>query len=310
MERGVLYFVAGTKHNVHAVVSIASLRKWWRGPVAICTEAEGPGRECAEWIARDDALNIPGGPVLVIPDAQLKAGGGGRSYFSKTFLPKLSPFEETVFLDADTLVVGDFSDVWPRSGDEAVLTRFCDWVSTGGRMQQRIRPWGEVNADAGYVPDPQQVERVAVQLSKPWPAINTGVMGWLKGSWCFNNEWHRVTSMRRAFIVDETACQIIFPEFRCRVLDDRFNCSVVYPPAGQTVEGRADVRIWHGHGGKFWKRPSGQRIWLPHYRECLEQNRANIQAIAPHPKFLRQLPAADQQWIAQHLEADALPAVA
>jgi hypothetical protein len=303
MQRGVLYFVAGTKHNVHAIVSIASLRKWYNGPIAICTEAEGPGRDCAEWIARDAAINYPGGEVLVLPDPGLRAGGGGRSYFSKTLLPAISPFEQTVFLDADTLVVGPINELWPN-GDEVVLTQFVDWVSTGSKISQRIKPWGEANPkEPDYVADQQQIDRVAVQLSKPWPAINTGVMAWTNGTngQAFTAEWNRVTSMRKVFIVDETACQIIFPEFQCRVMDDRFNASAVYPPWGQTVAGRQGIRIWHGHGGKFWKRECGRPIWLPHYRECLRQNRANIVATPPHGKFLRSLPEADQAWIQEFL---------
>jgi hypothetical protein len=209
----------------------------------------------------------------------------------------LSPFDATIFLDADTLVVGSIDELWPLS-DELVLTMFADWVSTGTRMQQRIKPWAVADAaKAGYTPDAQQIERVRVMLSKKWPAINTGVMAWSRSANCqaFAAEWHRVTNMRDTFIVDETACQIIFPEFQTRVLDDRFNASVVYPPAGKTVLGRDDVRIYHGHGGKFWKRDGsgkvrpGQLIYVPHYERALQENLGCIRAIAPYAKWFRQL---------------------
>jgi hypothetical protein len=285
--RGVLYFLAGSKHCAHAIVSVASLRKFYDGPVVFATEADGPGRQCAEWIARDDALNIPGGPIVIMPDARLGAGGHGKSYFSKTFLPKVSPLDATLFLDADTLVVDELDELWPEEGSpEVTLTQFVDWVSTGGKMSQRIKPWGESSKESGYVPDAQQVERVYVQLRKPWPAINTGVMAWTQAARAFTDEWHRVTAMRDVFIVDETACQIIFPEYPHRVLDDRFNASTVFAPAGQTVEGRQNVRIWHGHGGKFWKRPTGWKIYRDHLFEALDQNRANIQAMPVTPKWL------------------------
>lgn len=292
MDRGVLYFVAGSKHCVHAIVSIASLRKHYSGPIAICTEADGPGRECAEWIAKDDALNIPGGPVLVIPDKKLAAGSRGKSYFCKTIVPRLSPFEQTLYLDADTLIVGDLNPLWPDpSTGEVVLTQFADWISTGSRMQQRIKPWAELCEDEEtgrviYTPDAQQLRRVQVQLSKSWPAINTGVMAWSKTSEPFCDEWNRVTSMRNVFIVDETACQIIFPEYPHRVMDDRFNASVVFPRTGQQVATRTDIRALHGHGFKFWKRADGWNLYRSSLMEALAQNRANIQSMRVGDKFL------------------------
>lgn len=274
VNHGVLYFNAGPKHCVHLIVSIASLRKHYSGPVQICCEADGPGRECAEWIARDDAL----APVVVLPDKRLVGGGHGQSYLCKTMLPRLSMFDQTIFLDADTLVVGDIAPLWPDpASGEVVLTQFADWVSTGGRMQQRIKPWAEKDNPPGYSPDNRNIERVRKQLSAKWPAINTGVMGWTKESEPFCDEWHNVTSQRNVFIVDETACQIIFPEYRHRVMDDRFNCSVVYQPHGKAVETREDVRIWHGHGGKFWKRPGGWHFYRDPLMAALDQNRGNIQ---------------------------------
>ena len=312
MNRGVLYFVAGDRHNVHAIVSIASLRKWWKGPVAICTEDQGPGRECAEWIARDDAL----APVQVIPDKQMIGGGKGKSYFAKTVLPRLSPFEQTIFLDADTLVVGDISPLWPDvASGEFVLTQFADWVTTGSKMRGRLTPWGDVDPErTGRMLQDYEHQTCKSQVYHDgrwkWPALNTGVMAWSVNSEQFTEDWHHTCAKRVVFMADELAAQIIFPDHPHRIMDDRFNASVVYPRQGQAVEDRPDARILHGHGGKFWKRESGRTLWLPAYLECLRLNRANIVATPPQPKWFRSLTAGQQQQVAQHLSAEALPAAA
>lgn len=281
--RGVILFVAGTKHNVHAAVCVASLRQHYDGPVALITELNGPGREACELIAGDCRL----GPIQVIADESIKAGAHGQSYFCKTLLPQLSPFDSTIFLDADTLVVGPLDELWadPHSG-EFVLTQFADWVSTGKKMRQRIIPWAEV-----------EPERAARMLAKPWPALNTGVMAWSRASAAFCSDWTETCRKRVVFMADELAAQIIFPDHPHRIIDDRFNASVVFPPAGKQVLTRDDVRIWHGHGGKFWKRDGrgrvrpGQVIYLPHYERALQENLGGIRGIAPHRKWFQQIEA-------------------
>ncbi len=274
-RRGIIYFVAGSKHCVHAIVSVMSLRDHYKGPVALITEADGVGRRCCEQIAADDRL----GPIKVIADATMKAGGHGVSYLCKTLLPRLSPFESTIFLDADTLVVGDFSELWPDvASGEVCLTRFSTWVSTGGKMRQRILGW-----------EPFEPERVDRMFQKSWPAINTGVMSWGINSEAFAEDWHHTAAKRSVFMTDETAAQVIFPDHNVRVLDRRFNCSVVFD------QDEDDARIYHGHGGKFWKRPSGWTVYSPWYEAALVNNVAGIRSARPPDKWFRSIPTDDQR---------------
>jgi hypothetical protein len=267
MTFGVLLLNLGDKHAIHMIVMLASLRKHYAGPVAIVTD-DGRGREVAEWCQADPSL----GAIEIIVDPSLRAGGHGQSYLCKTLLPPLSPFDATLFIDADTVVVGDFREAFPQSPDEVTLTHFCDWVSTGGKMSGRIREWAEA--------EPERVERM---LSKQWPAINTGVVGWGKETQAFAEDWHRTSAKRKVFITDELAAQLIFPDHNVRVIDWRYNASVVFD-LGRPNFG--DARIVHGHGMKFWKRPTGWRFYRQHYFDCLEQNRANIQSLRPTAKCI------------------------
>jgi hypothetical protein len=268
MTFGVLYLNLGAKHAVHLIVSLTSLRKHYAGPVAIVTEADGPSLEVARWCQADPAL----GTIEIIADPTLRAGGHGQSYLCKTLLPTLSPFDATLFIDADTLITGDFREAFPQTADEVTLTHFSDWVSTGSKMSGRISEWAKA-----------EPERAARMLATAWPAINTGVVGWGKDTQAFAADWHATSSKRKVFITDELAAQLIFPDHNVRIVDWRYNASVVFDLDRPNF---GDARIVHGHGMKFWKRPTGWQFYRQHYFECLEQNRANIQALRPSDKCL------------------------
>ena len=282
MTDGVLYLSMGQKHAIHLIVSVCSLREHYQGPVAIVTDT-GEGLDVAARIADDASL----GPVLLIPRPEMRAGGHGVSYLCKTWLPPISPFDRTIYLDADTVVVGDISPLWPdlESG-ETILTQFADWVSTGGKMRQRILGWQEA--------EPERVRRM---LRCDYPAINTGVVAWSRNSTAFAKDWAETGARRVSWIGDEIAAQLIFPDHRVRVFDDRFNASVVFAPYGMSVETRKDVRVAHGHGNKFWKRPSGQSIYMPHYLRFLEADRCGLRSMRPSDKCLKFLPAETRQKI-------------
>jgi hypothetical protein len=294
MSRGVIFFNAGTKHCVHTAVAVASLRNHYKGPVALITEQSGPGRDACELIASDDRL----APIEVIAHQDMRTGAHGVSYFCKTLLPRIAPFDATIFFDADTIICGDISELWPdESTGEIVLTQFADWVSTGGKMQQRINAWRDV--------EPQRVERMG---EKPWPAINTGVMAWSKQSESFCEDWTMTTRKRMVFMADETAAQIIFPDHPYRIMDDRFNASIVHPRKGEDVLTRDDVRILHFHGGKAWKRPQGRQLYMPHYLECLKHDLGGVRAMPPHPKWFSYLDGALRASVMEYLQPSAVSA--
>ena len=56
MADGVAFLNCGTKHGIHLIVSLASLRKHYKGPVAIMTGTDDPGLQVCEWITADGTL--------------------------------------------------------------------------------------------------------------------------------------------------------------------------------------------------------------------------------------------------------------
>lgn len=304
---GILYLMIGTKHAEHLVVSLRSLRQHWQGSVAIICDNDGM-RFCRDACGMHE---LPG--VELVPfDYQRhrkKRRGSGGVYCAKTMMHELTPFDRTVFLDADTLVCGDLTPVFSE-GEQVKVTQWMDWVSTGKMMAGRIKEWQQQA--------PAEVER---QLSRPWPAINTGVIGFTKDSWPTMNAWAEMTARNIRFICDEIAMQLIFPDWPCVVLDDRYNTSPCYRESrlkhgvaldeltdldrycvehngdlervvpNKTVQellavsqqspGPCDTAVWHGHGMKFIKKPWGRASWWPAYRIACNENFCNLSAWTP-----------------------------
>lgn len=250
MTQGVIYLFIGTRHAVVAAVSLMTLRDWWRGPVALfCDETALP---FADPIAKAaDATIVPFDPI------KLKRHSG---FYNKTILPELSPFDKTIQLDLDTLIVDDFGGLWPNSADELVLTRFADWRSDGKIVGGRIRKWAQAAP-----------KLVADKQSRPGPALNTGVISYGSESWVARRVWREVTELNLGqFLGDEQAADLIIAQsswLKCiRLLDDRWNWSPVFSQVND------DKRIVHGHGSKFFKRTSGLSVWQPYFSRACEVN--------------------------------------
>ena len=283
MTRGVVYMLLGAKHAVHLAVSLCSLRQWYDGPVCVLCDMEGYGwarwiiePECADDVERvfdyqiifDQQLNQPAGKLL------------------KTLVPSLSPYDATLFLDADTLVVGDIGELWPIH-HELVLTQFSDWLTTRNRMRRRIAEWSDI-----------EPMLAAHCLHFGEPVINTGVMAWERGAAVLEEwrklAWKRPDKVGRYDPTDELALQLVFREYPSRILDCRWNASVVFDWM------RPDVRIWHAHGLKAWRRQTGRDIYLPFYESLLQENRCGIRSIPLPEKCVRSLPAEDRERLAKY----------
>lgn len=287
MTDGVAFLNLGTAHGDNLVVSLLSLTEHWDGPIVIWA-GDGDGARTAHLCADDGRL----GNIKVVEfDFQAMKQPGisrGNHYLAKTYVMRhLSPFDRTVFVDADTIFAGDFSDVFPQKGTEEIrITQFCDWPSTGRMMRGRIEKWrNEANVE------------VVRMLSAPYPAINTGVVGFTSLSTRFMASWEEMTRRRVEFIADEIACQLIYPDFPHCVMDMRWNasprhCWSFHGISGTLADGRkidgpedhdrkADPRIWHNHGKKAVKEARSRYLWMPYYDRAIKLNLAKIKNWSP-----------------------------
>ena len=311
MTDGVLYLMCGTRHAEHFAASLYSLRKYWDGRVAAVVDPAG--RIFCERFVGDTGLELIDHDQKALK-RKYKQGDATRSgimYLAKTVLHTYSPFDRTVYLDADTLVAGKLDDLWPTD-EGVVLTQFANWVSTGGKVRGRISDWKKVA--------PNEVARM---LGTAHPAINTGVLAWSRSdqSQRFHEAWHEMTKRHLVFMCDELAVQLIYPDHRHTLLDERWNCSPIYswsrhgfPPnrlefreqylveangttvrviPDATLESMAneaearemnppDVVIHHGHGFKFIKNPQGRATWWPTFAEMMQKNWCSIADWMPY----------------------------
>ena len=247
MNRGIIYYLVASKRNAVAIVSLWALRKFFTGNVHVLTSAEHDWDIVSRRIVEDERLGLSISHVPVVPVRRHAVN------VTKTWLHRYSPFEETIFLDADTIPIKHFGELWPLA-NEMVLTQFANWVSTGSKIKSRVNWW------AGLRP-----ALVSKSLANNDEAVNTGVFAFAKATKMLE-PWHQITlAGAKTFIPDEIAAQLIYKDYHHRLLDDRFNCS---PHYGVNV---GDVRIWHCHGGKHL-RPRTEKLWRGLFKECWDNN--------------------------------------
>jgi len=250
-SKGIVYMLTGAKHGPMLAVGLHALRLRYEGPVCLIA-GNAPAIEICDLIAADPRS----GDTIVVPWEAPVGGGKGLQHCNKTRVTELMPFDEAIFLDCDTLVVGDFSALWPRTGtEEVVLTQFANWWSNDRKIKGRTEGWREIL--------PAQVAR---SQGNRYPAINTGTFGITKASKPYVKRWREASLARPSFMCDELVAQVIFPDFPHRILDERWNCSPIFSNDRYGPPKDADVRIWHGHGWKFISRTHGNKIWMPYYR--------------------------------------------
>ena len=258
MARGVTALFIGTKHAIVAAVSAMTLRDHWSGPVSwFCDETAMP---FATPICRAAGINL----IRYEPVKQRRNSG----YMNKTTLPSLSPYQETVQLDLDTVIVGTLDGLWPEKDDEWVLTPFAHWLNTGNIVGGRIKKWR--NVAPKLVADKQKLVQ---------PALNTGIMAYGSDCWLAKYVWREVTSLNPAiFISDETAADLITgqPEWlqHVRLLDQRYNWSPMYSDPME------DRRVLHIHGPGRHVR-DGWSTWSPYYVRAYEENFGGIREWLP-----------------------------
>src|SRR5215213_4514433 len=107
------------------MVSIYSLRKWYSGPITVFT-TKPKADQFAQLLAADPRLRVG-----VQKSKQQPGRGYQAAYLTKTTVLEHSPYEATVFLDADTLVVGSIGELLDCAAAAPITaTCFCNWKTT------------------------------------------------------------------------------------------------------------------------------------------------------------------------------------
>lgn len=256
MTRGVIYFLCGnwSKYIGPLVISLHSLRKWWDGPVCVMVGTDFPEDSMPVKL-----LNLFGWDFIRHPLAPVRRHA---HYVTKASLWRHSPFDQTVLLDADTVVTGPIDDLFNAP---LTVTKFAHWITTGKIIGGRLKQWEDRGIRAPLVKGLRAFSE---------PAINTGVVGWHCDAARETLEaWESLTLEGwQCSFTDELAMQILVAERpECiRLVDDRYNCSPVFGV------NRDDARIWHYHGRRMVRRPEAGELYRPHLLAALEANVGGI----------------------------------
>lgn len=264
-NQGVVYLLTGPSHAARLCVSITSLREHYTGPIMVYT-TEPQSAEIGGSLAADERLQVTHHRF------QRRYRGKNASFLMKLDLLEQAPYEQTVYLDADTLVVGSIDQLFEfGSRSQIVATQFSNWTSDRNPVQGRVERWRSLPVDEflGF-----RWNTLIDSALQRHPAVNGGVFGVRAGAELLS-VWHNLALLgRETFICDEIALQILLHHFPHRVLDCRWNCS----PAFELQ--RQDVRIWHMHGEKHLK-GFARGLWWPRFLQCFDESIGAIQKWCP-----------------------------
>jgi hypothetical protein len=257
MNRGIIYFNTGRKCLIRLIVSIYSLRKVYNGPLALLFT----GEEQPEYDSICKQFNM-----IKSRNKSVAEEGKNAVYLEKCLTHLNSPFDTTIWIDSDTIILKDPSeDLWTYAEqNEFAICQFSNWKSNGSKIRGRIESWQQI------FPDKMEA---AINFG---PAINCGMISFRKDSKLMKDWYGFALQGRENFIPDEVTCQIILPQYPHIILDDRYNTSCKYSKIHN------DTRIIHFHGRKHCRLEENNKplfmadVWINYYKECSEKNICNL----------------------------------
>lgn len=253
--KGIIMFNRGTGCIVRAIVCMHTLRQHWDGPVTFYIEDTPKEFEDVCHHFHVDIIHNEFKPEY-------------KTLTRKTDMFTKSPYDKTLWLDADMVVVGKLDEMFDYLDEaDVAIPHFANWWSNGPKLSKRIKDFRGIAKD-------KHID----EALKNHPAINTGILSWKKSDkWTrFATEWVELADKGRFFISDEKAFQVLYPSanewgLNVHIAPTKFNVSVLHD-GGATK----DVRVWHFHGKKHVLHHPNCDIWKGVFEEMRKDNVANI----------------------------------
>lgn len=233
---GLIYYNIGLKCLARLAVSVSTAVRRFNGDITIL--ADGNGYDECRAIA-----NMFG--VKIVYSRFDTPDGKNVALLNKTRLNEASPYENTLFIDSDTLILKDFSECFKLFDQhEFIVPQFSNWRSDGRRYRKRIAGWNGI-IDDKYIAD----------AFKEKSAVNIGFYGWRKDAKIFDN-WYNITlKNRESFIPDEIACQILLPHYEHCIVGKEYNTSCKHDILTD------EAKTLHFHGRKHCRIEEGKYIY-------------------------------------------------
>lgn len=261
MSQGIIYYNKGYSCVPRLLVSLYSLREHSNQPVTVFMEGQG---------LKDLSENIQ---KKLNADIIYDANADTSTYVRAVEICMKSPYDSSVWVDADTLIVDNFDEVFEYiPNHDITISNFCGWLSNGSGIRRRILRF------SNFI-DKQLIDN-AISYG---PAINCGFYGFRK-NYEFLQEWlalSKIGEKNRIFIPDEVACQILLPKYNVKILSEQYNVSVKY---GKNVP---DPKIIHYHGRKHCRNFALSDLWINKFMDLVKDNFCNIKDYIDNDKMLK-----------------------
>lgn len=268
-SKGVLLFNRGNKCICRAIVCLYTLRQYYQGDVTFFLEDPYP-HEFDE-VCRYFNVDI----------VHCEENHSVKALVRKTELFVNSPYDRTLWIDADVAIVGPIDEMFDYLDDyDVAIPHFAGWWSDGKIISKRIRNYEGI-ADQKYIDE----------AVRHYPATNTGILSYRRDL-PFLKDWIALAQKGdgKMFIPDEIAFQVLYPSYdNIFIAPAKFNVSVKHDPDTE------DKRIIHFHGQKHCLDFDLCDIWKDIFNEMCEKNIANINSFLPYAdKRLRKYLSNDQ----------------
>lgn len=242
---GVLYYNHGRQCLIRILVSMLSLRRHYQGEIAVAAEGDPP-----DWFL--DMAGSFGAKIVAAPVSH------EYGLIKKSRIWRVSPFDCTLFLDADTLVRAPVDSLFKGIKKRGLLvTQFCDWVTYRGRMRRRIEQWRSIV--------PENVERALAYGF----GINTGIMGWTRAN-PLMEQYEQMTARGLGVrgiqrkTLDELAMQLVIVGRRHYLATGEWNTGCIHGD----VEA---AKIVHYHGHKHCRPGKPGDLWKAEFWALVEK---------------------------------------
>lgn len=153
---------------------------------------------------------------------------------NKCLLHKITPFENTIMLDSDTIVLNKFEELHDMADKyDFVVAQFCNWTNRTRTIKKRILEWKSIYS-----------ELTDDALADEYPSVNTGVYAFRKDSELMKNWFDIAKHGTHMFIPDEQSCHLLLPKYKSKIVSHDYNCSCKYDVVTN------DTKVVHYHGRK------------------------------------------------------------
>lgn len=245
-SQGIVYLVVGMGYAVRFLVSLCSLRRVHPELSVTVLHAN----------LHEEFLDI----LLKCNQCDLERidcdKGKKKSQVTKSRVHEITPYDQTIFLDADTIVLHPFADDLFKllETHEILFTQMTTWRCGHRPLRRRMESW--ISTGVG-------IELAKKAIKWDLPAINTGVFACQRDAEFFQ-DWHELSSqgaVAHLYIPEEIAANLLLAKHPHYIIGEEFNASITQHQ--DRSFSTAKIVHFHGQKGTRVERTRGAcRLWL------------------------------------------------